>query len=96
VARRAAKIDASQPAIVAALKAVGCSVQSLAAIGKGCPDLLAYKAGEYWLIEVKDGARPPSERGLRDTQTAWHAAWAGPVHVVNSVVDALALVCKAA
>lgn len=38
--RRAAKIDHTQTAVVQALRAAGCKVLSLAACGKGVPDLL--------------------------------------------------------
>ena len=89
--RRAAKIDRNQPAIVAALRKIGCSVQSLAPIGDGCPDLLVWSPlrRELLVIEVKDGAKPPSERRLTPDQVLWHANWKGPVHVVESVEDAL-------
>lgn len=88
--RRAAKIDANQPAIVQALRAVGASVQSLAAVGKGCPDLLVGFRGSDYLLEVKDGGKPPSERRLTPSQVEWHGVWQGaPVPVVASVDDAL-------
>ena len=51
--RRAARVDFNQTEIVEALRKVGVSVQSLASIGKGCPDLLASKGDAMWLIEVK-------------------------------------------
>lgn len=38
--RRAARVDDNQTEIVRASRDVGVSAQSLAAIGKGCPDLL--------------------------------------------------------
>ena len=62
--RRAAKVDANQTEIVKALRQVGASVQSLAATGKGCPDLLVGIRGLNFLIEVKDGAKPRSDRKL--------------------------------
>lgn len=85
---RAAKIDANQSAIVAALRAVGASVQSLAGVGNGVPDLLVWWRG-YHLLEVKDGSLPPSDRELTQPQKKWHAHWGGPVHVVLSEEDAL-------
>lgn len=85
--RRAAKVDASQEAIVAALRAAGASVQSLAQIGQGCPDLLAARAGQMWLLEVKTGKAKPN-----DLQARWHIAWNAPVHVVRSEDDALRVV----
>jgi hypothetical protein len=86
--RLRAKIDACQPEIVAALVGVGCSVQTLGQVGRGCPDLLVYApCGGYLLIEVK----VPGEK-LNATEAAWHARWKGPVHIVKSVEEALAVV----
>lgn len=82
--RRAAKIDATQREIVDALRAIGCSVLSLASIGKGCPDLLV--SGPNWsaLVECKsDGGK------LNETQQKWHDNWRGPVWVVWSAAEAL-------
>lgn len=75
--RRAAKIDNNQHEIVAALRAIGCSVESLAAVGRGVPDLLVGRAGRTYLIEVKDGAKVPSARRLTDEQLLWHGEWRG-------------------
>lgn len=75
--RRAAKVDANQPAIVAALREAGATVQSLAAIGDGCPDLLVGYQGVTLLMEIKDGTKPPSARRLTPDQLAWHGAWRG-------------------
>lgn len=87
--RRASKVDANQPQIVAALRDVGASVQPLHAVGKGCPDLLAGFRGVNYLLEVKDGSLPPSARKLTDAQAEWHPSWRGNVVVVNSVDEAL-------
>ena len=75
--RRAAKIDANQTAVVSALRAAGATVQSLAAVGDGVPDLLVGYRGHTLLFEVKDGQKPPSQRRLTDDQQKWHAAWTG-------------------
>lgn len=92
--RRAAKVDANHGEVVKALRAVGCSVLSLAAVGNGCPDLLVCVPWNrrLHLIEVKDGSRPPSERKLTDDQVKFHANWKGPIHVVMNVEQALAVV----
>jgi Holliday junction resolvase len=73
--RRAAKIDANQEAVVGALRAAGAQVQSLAAVGKGVPDLLVKYQGSFYLIEVKDGRQPPSKRQLTPDQVKWHEEW---------------------
>ncbi len=51
--RRAAKIDGNQTMLVEAFRTLGCSVLSLAAVGKGVPDLLVAIKGITWLVEVK-------------------------------------------
>jgi hypothetical protein len=91
--RRAAKVDANQPEIVAALRKVGADVTSLAAVGEGVPDLLVGFRGATVLIEVKDGSKPPSARQLTADQIEWHAAWrGGRCVVVSSVTEALAAI----
>ena len=75
--RRAAKIDANQTAVVSALRAAGATVQSLAAVGAGVPDLLVGFQGKTILIEVKDGAKVPSERRLTPDQLVWHGRGRG-------------------
>ena len=88
--RTAAKIDKNQTEVVAALRKVGASVQSLATIGKGCPDLLVGFQGKLYLIEVKDGTNVPSKQLLTEDQKKWHDNWTGsPVHVVRSIDGAL-------
>jgi hypothetical protein len=84
--RRAAKVDGNQAAIVSALEAIGASVQSLAPIGKGCPDLLIARGNSMWLLEVKN---PKGKDAVNEAQSKWHIAWRAPVHVVRSVDEAL-------
>ncbi len=91
--RFARRVDDNHAAIVSALRAVGCAVQSLAAVGKGCPDLVVGRRGQTFLLEVKDGSKPPSARKLTPDEEEWHRVWCGvPVATVKSVVEALAVV----
>ena len=88
--RRAAKIDANQTQVVEALRAAGATVQSLAAVGQGVPDLLVGFQGKTLLIEVKNGRKPPSQRQLTEDQLKWHGAWrGGPVAIVDGPDAAL-------
>ena len=87
--RRAAKIDTNQTELVEVIKAMGGTVQSLAPVGKGCPDLLVGWRGKNLLLEIKDGSRPPSERVLTPDQKRWHSEWKGRVYIVNSLDDLL-------
>lgn len=96
--RRAAKVDANQAEIVKALRQMGCFVQSLAAVGDGCPDLLVGVAGVTLLMEIKDGKKPPSERKLRPDQQVWHSQWVGgPLSIVTDLEGAVRAVnaCRA-
>lgn len=92
--KRAARIDANQKQIVAALRQAGCSVQSLAPVGKGCPDLVVGRDGRNFLIEVKDGAKVPSARKLTEDEKRWQEQWQGQVCVVEDVDQALQLVSE--
>lgn len=91
---RAAKVDANQPEIVEALRKAGCFVQSLATVGKGCPDLMVGYGYKWFVMEVKDGKKIPSARKLTKDEQAWHdrARLFAPVHVVESVEQALEIV----
>lgn len=89
--RYAARVDANQTQIVSALRAAGATVQSLSAVGQGCPDLLVGYQGTNILMELKDGKKPPSERKLTSDQIAWHSEWKGVVFLVTSVNEALQL-----
>lgn len=90
--RRAAKVDANHNEIVDALRDAGCSVLSLAAVGRGCPDLLVSAAVypyDLALLEIKDGNKPPSQTKLTAKQKTFRDTWNGPIHVVKSVDEAL-------
>lgn len=90
---RAAKIDANQVEIVKALRKIGCSVQSLASVGKGVPDLLVSNhKGDLFLMEIKDGNKPPSARKLTPDQIEWHEKWKSDVHIVINIDQALSIV----
>ncbi len=90
---RAAKVDANHDQIVMALRVLGATVQSLAGVGKGVPDLLVGYQGETYLIEVKDGDKVPSARKLTPDQEDWHGKWTGgTLRVANNVQDALNII----
>lgn len=93
MSRRAARTDANHEQIVTALRAVGAKVQSLAAVGDGVPDLLVKTpCGTLFLMELKDGSKPPSHRRLTDDQIEWIDSWGGGVHVVLSPTEALRVI----
>ena len=87
----AGKVDGNHEAIVSCFRAAGFSVQSLAQIGDGCPDLLLGFNGLNLLVEVKDSAKPLSKRSLTPAQKKWHDEWHGLVDIVESIEQALLL-----
>jgi len=92
--RRAAKVDANQAEIIAALRKIGATVQPLHAVGAGCPDLLVGWRGMNSVLELKDGSKPPSARKLTPDQMKWHAEWQGHVAVVETVEQAIEAVMR--
>lgn len=87
--RRIARTDSNQSEIIKLFKAAGYSVQSLAQLGNGVPDLLLGRNGVNHLVEIKDGDRPPSERRLTADQKRWIQRWKGRVYVITSKEDAI-------
>lgn len=98
IRRSARRRDDNEPQIVAALYAVGASVQRLNE--KGAPDLMIGFRGRLLLLEVK---RVGEERrvvhrgrgnklegplaGLTPDQREWWAMWKGPAPVIVQSVD---------
>ena len=89
---RRAAVDANQAEIVKALRKAGASVHPLHRGGQGGPDLAVVHRGVNHSIEVKDGSKLPSARGLTDAQFRWHSLWAGTVSIAESVEDALRII----
>ena len=87
--RTAARVDANQKEIVQALVQVGASVLHMHQLGKGAPDIAVGWRGLTYFFEIKDGAKPPSQRRLTDDEQHWHLFWRGHVEIVESVDEAL-------
>ena len=88
--RRAARRDANEQDIIKAMREAGAYVKAIN--DEGLFDLLVSYRGETLLIEVKDGAKPPSARRLTDAEQKFHDEWPGAdLYIVNSVEEAVAL-----
>lgn len=91
--RRAAKVDANQTEIVKAFRELGCSVAITSHLGKGFPDMVVGIMGRHnLLVEVKDGAKPPSKRKLTPDEQEFKDNWTGQYCVVESIEDVHRLV----
>jgi hypothetical protein len=83
--RRAAKIDQNQTLIVKQLRLLGYSVYITSMVGKGFPDLVIGKRNENYLVELKDGSKPPSARKLTDDEAKFIEGWQGTVIVAHDL-----------
>lgn len=88
-ARRAAKVDINQPAIVADIRDLGWSVQHLHTLGKGCPDIMVGAKGKNYLFEIKN---PEYDGKLTEDEQDWHDDWRGQVDIVETIEDVLGVV----
>lgn len=89
--RRAAKKDNNHNDIADAFRKLGWSWFDTHQVGNGFPDGVAGKHSFNILIEIKDGALPPSARKLTPMEADFHKTWLGAVHVVQSVDDVIAI-----
>jgi hypothetical protein len=81
--RRAAKIDGNHTEIVKQFRGYpGVTVLSLAAIGKGVPDLLVAFRGVMWLVEIKMGKGKQNAEQIKFAND-----WAGCCAVVRNSAD---------
>ena len=81
---RYGRTDRNHTNIVDGLRGIGATVQSLANVGGGVPDLLVGFRGTNYLMEVK------AKRGkLTDPQVEWHDQWRGSVVIVRNLDEAL-------
>jgi hypothetical protein len=87
--RRDARTDVNQGNIVNALRDVGASVAVTSALGSGFPDIVVGFRGVNYLMEIKDGSKPPSKRRLTPKEKEFHDLWRGSVVVVNDIDEAL-------
>lgn len=87
VVRHRARRDIIHAEIVTALRAVGASVQDLAAVGGGVPDILVGYRGINYLMEIKT-PKHTTKAGTAERQLEWHQSWRGSAHYVRSIDEA--------
>jgi hypothetical protein len=95
MARRANRKDANHAAIARLLQQVGAHVIDAAAAPTLGFDLLVAYRGKIYIMEVKDGSKPPSERQLTPNEQEQQAALTRHgvmYHIVLSEDDALKVI----
>ena len=88
--RRIARTDDNQQLIVKQLRQLGCSVAITSMIGKGFPDLVIGYKNKNFLVELKDGAKTKSQKGLTMDEAKFFTAWSGQVDKCESLDE----ICK--
>lgn len=88
---RIRRVDANQAEVVKALRKIGAAVTPIHTLGKGVSDLLVSFRQRWLVLEVKDGAKPPSARELTPDEERWIGEQRAPVYIVNSVTEAVDL-----
>ena len=85
------RTDTNQTSLVRLFRSLGLSVAIISDLGKGMPDLIISNKRSNVLIEVKDGSKPPSQRKLTVDEQIFHDNWQGPLHIISSEQEAIAL-----
>lgn len=90
---RAKRIDENQVEIVKQLRKIpNLSVSVTSSLGNGYPDLnIGYK-GKNFLIELKDGSKPPSARKLTEDEQEFRRKWEGQYAICNDLDEILTVI----
>jgi len=89
-----ARIDTNHKEIVKALRELGATVVSLAAMKHGCPDLLVGYAGETVLMEIKRDAKAKFTSDQLDFLGKWKGGAISRVDSVDAAIRALGITRK--
>ena len=88
--RLKARTDYNQKLIVEQLRKLGVSVAVTSMLGKGFPDLVLGYQNKNFLVELKDGAKPKSQKGLTIDEAKFFTAWKGQVDKCENLDE----ICK--
>lgn len=88
------KVDSNHAAVMQALRDAAMKPVSTAAVGDGFPDILVAYRGVCIPLEVKDGAKSPSERKLTAAEQKFADEWPGPLAIVESPEEAVIAVLE--
>jgi len=83
------KPDANQESIIAALRQIGCTVH---VVNRAPFDIVVGRNGKTYILELKDGRKPPSAQALKPSQEKFKREWLGQWDCVNCINDAIRVV----
>lgn len=94
--RRAARTDENQSEIVYALRKIGATVLITSNIKNAFDVLVGYR-GKLYIVEIKDGSKPPSQKRLTEGELKCKESFERvgvSYNVVESVEEAIELVTR--
>jgi hypothetical protein len=94
--RYARRIDANQPEIVEFFRKAGAVVDIVSHVAGLGYDLVVSYRNAVVLVEVKDGAKPPSARRLTESEEAARARHGSVFAVIESIEQAEGLLSSMA
>jgi len=87
------RTDSNHAEIIKALRKIpNLSVFSTHEVGKGFPDIVIGYKGINYLIEIKDGNKPPSARKLTPDEVKFHHEWHGQIKVIKNIDELLEII----
>jgi hypothetical protein len=87
------RTDSNHVEIIKALRKIpNLSVFSTHEVGKGFPDIVIGYKGINYLIEIKDGKKPPSARKLTDSEVKFHQDWNGQISIIKNLDELLQII----
>ena len=88
--RKIARVDANQKDIVKKLREIpGVSVAITSQLGNGFPDIVVGCRKRNYMIELKDGSKPPSQQKLTPDEIDFHTEWCGNIAVCRNLEEVL-------
>jgi hypothetical protein len=92
--RRNARVDDNQTEIVNVLRGFGASVLITSQL-KNAFDILVGYEGVNYIMEIKDGKKPPSQRRLTKGEQKFKDEWlGGEYYVVHSPQEAINIILE--
>ena len=85
---RAKRKDKNHNAVTDYLRGLGWSVFDTSALGRGFPDCVVGRRGFAAVVEIKDGAKPPSKQRLTPCEQTFCENWTGPYVLATTPEDA--------
>lgn len=86
------RTDSNQNEVFKVFRQMGCTVLNLSNLGGCCDGLVAVSLDRQFLVEIKDGSKPPSQRKLTPAEAKFHDEWKGELYIINNIYEAIALV----